>query len=494
MQGEKNRVEPQVDDRRLCTGIPGLDEVLHGGFIGGRTYLLTGPPGGGKTTLGWHFLTAGAALGEPVLFITFGEPESELRANAAASGFDTAGVSFCDLSPSSDIFEKVQSYDIFSAAEVELAPTTDRIIEAVQRIKPRRVFIDSMTALRYLARDPSDFRRQTLSFLRYLLGSAGCIVMTAESSAEAPDDDLRFLSDGVIELDPDDRRRTLMVTKFRGSNYEGGKHTLRLTSAGAVVYPRLVPRNFSKNFDASLLSWGLPGLDAMTGGGLERATITLVTGPSGAGKTTVGMQFVKEAAARGERSAAYTFDEPPSTLLSRCENIGIPAQEMIDDGNLSIVGVEALQFSPDEFANLVRQDVEQRGTRIVMIDSISGYKLSVRGDDLNERLHALCRYLQNVGVTVVLVNEVLNITDFRITEVGLSYLADNVIFLRYVEQRNSACAEMGRVIGVLKKQLSDFDKSIHSFRLSSEGIVIGDPLVHFNGMLSPGASAEFGKL
>ncbi|MDP9024527.1 MAG: recombinase RecA, partial [Candidatus Eremiobacteraeota bacterium] len=195
----------------------------------------------------------------------------------------------------------------------------------------------------------------------------------------------------------------------------------------------------------------------------------------------------------GERSVAYTFDEPPLTLLRRCEHINIPVRKMIEDGNLSVVGVEALQFSPDEFANLVRQDVELHGTRIVMIDSISGYKLSVRGDDLNERLHALCRYLQNVGVTVILINEILNVTDFRITEVGLSYLADNVVFLRYVERSNAGSAEIGRVIGVLKKRLSDFDKSIRRFDLTSAGIVIGEPLVNFSGMLLSGTSADLAE-
>ncbi len=468
--------------QRMTTGVPGFDEVLHGGYIAGRTYLLTGPPGGGKTTFGWHFLTSGAAAGENALFVTFGESEGDLRANAAQTGFDTSGVQFCDLSPSSDLFENMRNYDIFSAAEVELEPTTKRIIEVVQRVQPKRIFIDSMTALRYLSKDAPEFRRQTISFLRYLLEMGSCIVMTSEGSLEAPDDDLRFLSDGVIQLDPDNRRRTLTVTKLRGSDYEGGTHTLRLTSHGAVVFPRLVPRRHVTDFEPQLLSWGLPKMDDLMHGGIERGTITLITGPSGIGKTTVGMQFVKEAAVRGDRSAAYTFDEPRATLLRRCEAVNTPVAHMIEQGTLSVNYVEALQFSADEFANFVRKDVESNGTRIVMIDSISGYQLAVRGDDVNERLHALCRYLQNVGVTVLLVNEVVNVNDFRITEVGVSYLADNVVFMRYVERQEGKRAEIGRVIGVLKKRLSDFQRCIYEYRITPNGLEIGDAIHNFGGL------------
>ena len=468
--------------QRVSTGIAGLDEVLHGGLVDRRTYLLTGPPGGGKTTLGWHFLTEGARRGETVLFLTFGEPRSELCANAEAAGFSSEGVEFCDMSPSSELFAQIQSYDIFSAAEVELEPTTNRIVECVGPLKPKRVFIDSMTALRYLAKDAAEYRRQTLSFLRYLLEQGACILLTSEASVEAPDDDLRFLCDGVIELAQTERARELRVLKFRGSDYRAGAHTLRLSEAGATVFPRLVPASHRRAFQTERLSWGVRGLDEMSHGGIERGTITLLTGPSGVGKTTLGVQFMKEAAERGERSTVYTFDEQAATLLKRCENVNIPVREMVQHGSLSVVAVEALRFTPDEFANMVRRDVEDNGTRVVMIDSINGYKLSVLGADLGERLHALCRYLENVGVTVLLINEQQNISHFRLTDVGVSYLADNVVYLRYVEQRSNGHAVMGRVVGVLKKRLSDFEKTLHEFEVTAEGLRIGGPVRELGGI------------
>ena len=473
-----------MNGQRISTGVAGLDEVLGGGFIGGRTYLLTGPPGSGKTTLGWHFLTAGAAAGEPVMFITFGEPESELRANALATGFSLDGVAFCDMSPTSELFEKIQSYDIFSAAEVELQPTTSTIVAAIEAVKPRRIFIDSMTALRYLAKDAAEFRRQTLSFLRYVLGQGGCALITSERSNEAPDDDLRFLCDGVIEVGPSERARSIAVSKFRGSDYRSGEHTLRLGANGATVFPRLMPETHRETFASQTLPFGIEGLDEMTHGGLERGTVNLITGPSGVGKTTIGVAFMKEAARRGERSAVYTFDEPETTLITRCENVGIPVREMIERGTLSINSIEALRFSSDEFADMVRRDVESNGTRIVMIDSISGYKLSVSAENLSERLHALCRYLQNVGVTVLLINELLDMSDFRITEVGVSYLADSVVYMRYYEDRRDAGACMGRAVGVLKKRLSDFEKTLHEFAISRNGVLVGGPLPDLTGIVN----------
>jgi circadian clock protein KaiC len=160
-------------------------------------------------------------------------------------------------------------------------------------------------------------------------------------------------------------------------------------------------------------------------------------------------------------------------MLHRAESVNIPVHTMRDRGTLSVVPIEPLHFSPDEFANLVRQEVEEKKARIVMIDSVSGYRLSLRGEDLISHLHALCKYLQNMGVTVLLINEVESVTgDFRVTDVGISYLADNIVFLRYLELEG----EMRKAIGVLKKRLSDFEKTLRELEISRYGIKVGKPL------------------
>jgi circadian clock protein KaiC len=470
--------------QRLSSGVRGLDEVLGGGLIPGQTYLVKGGPGAGKTILGLEFLRAGAAQGEGTLLITLGESEAQIRANADALGFEIEAVQFLDLSPKSDFFVEVESYDIFSAAEVEREPITQQIVEQVKQLQPQRVFIDAMTQFRYLSSDVFQFRKQVLSFLRFLHEQGATVLFTSEGSTTAPDDDLQFMSDGVIHLNHTESQRygsrSLSVTKFRGSDFRAGAHSLRLTDSGMKVFPRLQPEVYGRDFQSDAIPSGVFELDQMLKGGIERGTVTVLTGSTGVGKTSLGIQFIKEAASRGERSVLYSFEEHLDTLLHRCESINLPVRAMIEQGNLLIVPIEPLHFGPDEFANLVRREVEQNQARIIMLDSIAGYRLSVQGAELVSHLHALCKYLQNMGVTVILVNELETITgDFRATELGISYLADNMIFLRHLEIDGM----MRRAIGVLKKRLSDFERTLREIEITAAGIKVGQPLTHLRGIL-----------
>jgi circadian clock protein KaiC len=466
---------------RVSTGVRGLDEVLYGGVIPQRAYLVRGGPGSGKTTLGFHFLTEGAARGDQSLFITLGEPEGELRANAAQQGFDLAHVHFLDLSPNAAFFTQMQTYDIFSPAEVEREPVTEQILAQIEQIRPQRVFVDAMTQFRYLSTDDFQFRKQVLSLLRYLVEQGATILFTSEGSAAAPDDDLQFMADGVVHLQSAPDNRTLIISKLRGSDFRGGAHTMRLTARGMEVFPRLLPEQHAQQYIQDTLSSGVPELDELLHGGLERGTITMISGPTGVGKTTLGLQFMKEAAGRGERSVVYTFEEPQETLLRRCESLNMPVRSMIERGTLSVVTVEPLHFTPDEFASVVRREVEEQHASIVMIDSVSGYRVSLRGENTVTHLHALSKYLQNMGLAVLLINEVTSIAgEFQVSDIGASYLADNIIFLRYLELRG----EIRKVIGVLKKRLSSFERTLREIETTRYGIKVGRPLTNLQGILT----------
>ncbi|HET8911368.1 MAG TPA: ATPase domain-containing protein [Ktedonobacteraceae bacterium] len=466
---------------RVSTGVTGLDEILFGGLIPKRAYLLRGGPGCGKTTLGMHFLMEGVTRGERSLFITLGEPENELKANAQSLGFELDQMHFLDLSPNAEFFTEMQTYDIFSPAEVEREPVTQQILDQIEAIRPQRVFLDAMTQFRYLATDSFQFRKQVLSFLRFLVEQGATILFTSEGSVSVPDDDLQFMSDGVIHLNFRPEGRTLSVSKFRGSDFHSGDHTMRLTDHGMFVFPRLLPQQHAQKFIKEVIASGVPELDELLHGGLERGTISILSGPTGVGKTTLGLQFMKEAAGRGERSVVYTFEELQETLMQRCESLNIPVRAMVERGTLSVVQIEPLHFTPDEFARMVRTEVEQQHASIVMIDSISGYSVSLRGEEVSVHLHALCKYLQNMGVAVLLINEVHSIAgELQVSELAISYLADNIVFLRYLELRG----EIRKVIGVLKKRLSNFERTLREIEMSRYGIKVGRPLTNLQGILS----------
>ncbi|MBX3192772.1 MAG: AAA family ATPase [Labilithrix sp.] len=472
--------EARASTSRLSTGVSGLDEVLRGGVLPGRTYLVRGGPGTGKTMLGLHFLTTGARLGERTLFITVEEPTEQIRRDAGVLGFDLSGVRFVDLTPGSEVFTR-PPYDLFNPAEVEREPIAQRIVREIDAIRPDRVFLEAMTQFRYLAPDPFQYHKQVLSLLRFLEEHGATVLLTSEGSDITSDEHLQFLSDGVLHLESTPAARSLTVIKFRGSDYEAGPHSLRLTDRGMELYPRLVPERHARPFMLETLGFGIAGLDEQLHGGIERGTVTVITGPAGVGKTTLGLSFAKEAAARGERSCVYLVEEGVETLLARSEALGIPAREMIARGTLSAVNVEPLRYSPDELAHVVRREVESNAARVVMIDSVAGYHMSIVGDDLTRHLHALCAYLRNMGVTVILISETEHFTgDFAATDVGISQMADNLVFLRYVERKG----RLERAVGVLKKRVTAFESGLRELVIEPGGLRVGATITDLRGILT----------
>lgn len=468
---------------RLSTGIIGLDEVLSGGFIANRSYMLRGQPGSGKTILAFHFLQDGVDSGEEALFINLEEDLADLKANAAALGFDTDAIEFLDLSPTADVFTEDQSYEVFEAAEVEQEPLTDEIIDAVTESNPDRVVVDPVTQLRFLTSDDYQFRKQIVGFMRFLKDQDATVLFTVQDTDNFPTEDLEFITDGTIVLELDRHGRTIRAPKFRGSPTKGGTHTYRITDEGISVFPALEPGDHNRTFTNDQVSSGVPEIDQLLGGGISRGTVSIFSGPTGVGKTTLGTQFMKEAAGRGERSVIYLFEENKETFLTRSRAVNIPVDEMLERGTLQVIEVEALERTPQEFARMVRTEVEDNDTQIVMIDGISGYRLTLQGGEetMLQRMHALGRYLNNMGVTTLFIDETKSITgDFNATQENISYLADNIVFLRHLETQG----ELRKAIGVLKKRTSDFERTLREFNITEHGITVGEPLREMRNILS----------
>ncbi|WP_436900276.1 ATPase domain-containing protein [Halovenus halobia] len=468
---------------RLSTGVLGLDEVLHGGFIANRSYMLRGQPGSGKTILGFHFLQDGVDSGEQTLFINLEEDLDDLKANAEALGFDTEAIEFLDLSPTADVFTEDQSYEVFETAEVEQQPLTDKIVDAVTEIGPDRVVVDPVTQLRFLTADDYQFRKQIVGFMRFLKAQDATVLFTVQDTESLPTEDLEFITDGTVVLELDQYGRTIRAPKFRGSPTQSGTHTYRITDEGIRVFPALEPGDYTRAFTGEQIPSGIPEVDQLLGGGISRGTVSIFSGPTGVGKTTLGTQFMKEAAGRGERSVIYLFEESRDTFLTRSQAVNIPVEEMLERGTLQVTEVEALEQSPQEFARMVRTEVEDHDTQIVMVDGISGYRLTLQGgeDSMLQRMHALGRYLNNMGVTTLFIDETKTITgEFNATQENISYLADNIVFLRHLEIQG----ELRKAIGVLKKRTGDFERTLREFNITEHGITVGEPLSGMRNILS----------
>jgi circadian clock protein KaiC len=468
---------------RLSTGIGGLNEILQGGLIPERSYMLRGRAGSGKTLLGLHVLQEGIRQDETALFVNLEEDLNDLKANATAFGFDTEAIDFLDLSPTADVFTEDQSYEVFEASEVEQDPLTGKIVDTITEGDPDRVVVDPLTQLRYLTSGDYQFRKQIVGFMKFLKQRGATVVFTVQDTEDLPTDDIEFITDGTILLGETTHGQTIGVPKFRGSAVRNGEHAYRITDNGMKVYPELEASQHDGDYSADHISAGVPEIDELLNGGISRGTVTIISGPTGVGKTTLGTQFMKEAAGRGERSVIYLFEENTKTFMNRSRAVNIPINDMIERGTLQVHEVNALERSPQEFGCMVRTEVENNDTGIVMIDGIAGYRLTLRGEDdtVLERMHTLGRYLNNMGVTTILVDETKNVTgEFNATQENISYLADGIVFLRHLELQG----KLRKAIGVLKKRTSDFERTLREFEITSHGIKVGEPLTGMRGILS----------
>lgn len=468
---------------RLSSGIDGLDTILNGGYLSQRAYLIRGKVGTGKTSVGMHFLSASdvsETFGHS-LCITFGERPELLDYNAQIMGIPTDNIAYLDLSPNSQFFTEYQSYSVFHSHEIETAPVTQSIIAALEEHQPERVFIDAMTQLHYLTSDKFQAHSFILSLIRYLTSRDITLLYTSSQEDEEPDIQLQSIADGIVQLEFERKVRYVSIKKMRGSTFLGDRHTMRFTDTGVEMYPRLLEDDIiPQPFQIETMSSGIPELDELLGGGVDRGTVTIITGPTGIGKTTLGLQFMKEAGGRGERSVLYCFEEDRRTLIKRGEGLNMPLKDMLDNGSLNIVQIRPLQMTADEFAAHIRQEVEEKQVSIVMIDSVAGYKLSLPGNNLLEYLHVLSKYLRSNGVTLIIVNETHRLSEaFRVTESGISYLMDTVIFMRYFERDG----RLHHAIGALKKRVGSFEKVMRELRFGDYGLSVGKRLRSLVGLL-----------
>ena len=471
--------------QRASTGIPGLDEVLLGGFLAENVYLIQGNPGSGKTTLGMQFLMEGVRHGETGLYVTLSESKKDIQAIAKSHGWSMDGITLY-VEAASTRFKAEEESTVFPADEVELIETTDRVYEEVERLQPQRVVLDSLSELRLMAKDPRRYRRQILS-LKQFFGQRMCTVLLLDDqSGQDRDLQLQSVAHAVIELQRLDQqygvaRRQLRIIKVRGSKFRDGPHDYVIQRGGLVVFPRLVAAEHRGDWSPECLPSGLVELDALLGGGLGRGTSALLMGPPGAGKSALLMQYAFSRLEQGEAVACFVFEESRERFLNRAAGFGRELRSHVEAGRLMLRQIDPAELSPGEFAYILKASVEEHGVRMVIIDSLNGYLNAMPNERfLMLHMHELLMYLNQQGVLTLMTMTQHGVLAPMQSPVDVSHLADNVILLRYFE----AQGELKQAISVVKNRDNSHDRTIREFQLTPTGIRIGQPLRQLRGVLS----------
>ena len=468
------------------TGIPGLDEVLSGGFSRGHVFLLEGEPGAGKTTVAIQFLLEGTKRGERSLYITLSESEQELRDGAASHGWTMGdGIEIFELTPPESLLDEGQKQTLLYSADLELGEAVKQIFNAVERVKPSCVVLDSLSEIRLLAQSSLRYRRQILAIKHYFARHAATVLLLDDLTSEPGDKTVHSVAHGVIRLEElapayGSERRRLRVHKYRGQKYRGGYHDFTITTGGINVFPRLVAAGHRIRFTRTQLATGIAEFDSLLGGGIESGSSTLILGPAGTGKSLISLSFVEAARARGEKSALFAFDEELGLLVDRMKALGIDLEAAQSDGSLKIEQIDAAELSPGEFAHRVRKTVDNEQVKTVVIDSLNGYQASMPEEtSLILHMHELLQYLNRQGTTTFMTVAQHGLVGDMQTPVDVTYLADTVILLRYFE----AMGKVRRAISVIKKRTGFHETTIREFRIGEKGLTFGEPLEAFHGVL-----------
>jgi circadian clock protein KaiC len=473
-------------EERASSGIRPLDDILAGGFVPHRIYLIEGTPGTGKTTLGLQFLLAGRHAGEKTLYITLSETGEELRATARAHRWELDGIDMFELMPPDGDLLGESGQTLFHPSEVELGETMRLLFRQIERSKPARIVLDSLSEVRLLAQSPLRYRRQILALKQFLVRKNATVMMLDDMTSETHDLQLHSIAHGVVTLeqlalDYGAERRRLRVTKMRGVRFRGGYHDYAIRTGGLEVFPRLVAAEHAGDVSKEAVRSVSPELDEMLGGGVQRGTSTLLIGPAGSGKSSIALSYLVAAAQRGEHTALFAFDESSSSIRDRSAGLGMPVEPFVAAGRMTLEQINPAEMSPGEFTELVRRTVEENGTRTVVIDTLNGLLNAMPEErHLILQVHELLTFLSQVGVLTILIIAQHGLLGPMQNPLDLSYISDTVLLLRFFEARG----EIRKAISVMKKRVGSHQRSIREFRLSDKGLRVGEPLVEFQGIMT----------
>lgn len=460
----------KMDRDLFVSGVHGLDQVLGGGFLKGRLYLIEGVPGTGKTILGNQLVFNNAKRGNHSLFVTLlSESHGKMLDHIRALDYykeDLVGDHVSYLSGYTELSEN------------GLIAFKKFLMKAIRANKAKLLVIDGFNSVRFFAKDEIEFSN-FLHDLNTLAGATNCTIVIMNPSTDNPTPSEHALVDGVIELKKTDvgmrNVREIHIRKMRGMTHYEGRHELRISDEGLLVFPRIellvaLLKPFQPQLSNKKLSFGITYLDEMLKSGVFVGSMTSLFGPPGSGKTLIGMKFLHEGLTNGENCLYFGFYETREQMLSKARGVGLDFDPYLESGTFRFEWFPPTEQLIDELFEKLVNIIEEHKTVRVFVDGIEGFKLSaVYSDRLPRFVASLTIKLRSLGVTAVFSEEAkwpIVIKDYHSGEYSAAF--ENIIYLRYME----ADFQVRRLINIYKVRSSDYDIAIHEFSICDKGIVV----------------------
>lgn len=461
--------EPAAALDRLPSGIPGLDEVLGGGFFVSGVYILLGLPGSGKTILANQLCHAHVKRGGRAVYVTLlSESHSRMLQHLR-------GLSFFDESV---IPAQLSYISAFQNLEADgLKGLMDLLRREMRARRASVLVLDGLVA----AAEAASTGRELKKFIHEIQNSAvfhGCTVFLLTSGSLQHINAEHTMVDGLIELE--DRlfearaERSVQLRKFRGSASLRGKHAFRINDAGIAVFPRLESLFLQAppgGAEAQALATGVPTLDALLAArGLPAASATVVIGSTGTGKTSLALHFLARSTP-ADRGLLLGFFESPARLKAKARGFGLPLEALTDDGSLKLLWRAQGEHVIDELGQTLLDEVRQGGYRRVVIDGLSGFfEAATYPERVNRFFSCLVNELRRLGATVMMTVETRDAIGSTVSlPYGVSGFVDNLIFLRFAEDGG----RVRRLLSITKMRDTDYSPAVHALEIGSAGLRVG---------------------
>ncbi len=477
----------RIEVRKIRTTIEGFDDISHGGLPQGRTTLVSGTSGTGKTLFAIQFLYNGIVnFDEHAVFVTFEESPTDIIQNALSFGWnlqaliDEGKLFILDASPDPE------GQDI--TGDFDLSALIERIQYAIRKYKASRVAIDSVTAI-FQQYDAAGVVRREIFRLTARLKQIGVTtVMTTERideyGAVARFGVEEFVSDNVVivrnVLDGERRRRTLEILKLRGTSHMKGEYPFTITGEGINIFPLGAMRLTQRSSNVRVSS-GVKTLDEMCGGGFFKDSIILVTGATGTGKTLLVSKFLQDACGRGDRAILFAYEESRAQLSRNASSWGIDFEEMEQKGLLKILCAYPESAGLEDHLQMIKTEIAEFKPSRISIDSLSALARGVSNNAFRQFVIGVTGFAKQEEITGFFTNTTDHfLGSHSITESHISTITDTILMLQYVEIRG----EMSRAINVFKMRGSWHDKGIREYSISDQGPDIRDSFRNFEGIIS----------